>query len=444
MQMKEVKFKVFKLFALLLLGLPDGLTLQAQTIPKPLLLEEAVQAAIQNNKQVIIAKTEESIAKANFKQTEAIWLPEVNLSYTAYRTNNPLNVFGFKLQQAEVQQADFNPTLLNNPNSYSNFNTQVSLQQPIVNVDALYMRKAAKMQIGIYEAKSQRTTEAITMQVVQAYLYLEFSYQYKLVTNEGLSTIQSIYKFTKDRFDQGMMQKSDVLNVEVQIKAAELQVQQAISQIENVSDQLSVLMGSDKGLAYSTMPYVLNNRMDVADSVSLGRSDIRALSTAVNSYGLAIKSTQMEWLPKLNGFANYAINDNTIGMAGAKSYMAGLQLSWSVFKGNQIKNKTASQQLEKAKMQAQLNSQLENGNIEIRKTKRAIVDAAYKLKQQSLAVQQSEEALRILQNRYEQGLVSTNDVLVAQTQVSQQKLQLAQAALEQKLAINYLEFLSTK
>ena len=100
--------------------------------------------------------------------------------------------------------------------------------------------------------------------------------------------------------------------------------------------------------------------------------------------------------------------------------------------------------LEKAKIQAQLNSQLENGNAEIRKTKRAIVDAAYKLKQQTLAVQQSEEALRILQNRYEQGLVSTNDILVAQTQVSQQKLQLAQAALEQKLAINYLEFLSTK
>jgi hypothetical protein len=40
--------------------------------------------------------------------------------------------------------------------------------------------------------------------------------------------------------------------------------------------------------------------------------------------------------------------------------------------------------------------------------------------------------------------VSTNDILIAQTQLSQQKLQLAQATLEQKSSINYLEFLSLK
>jgi len=95
-------------------------------------------------------------------------------------------------------------------------------------------------------------------------------------------------------------------------------------------------------------------------------------------------------------------------------------------------------------VQQQLNSQLETGAAEIRKTKRAVVDANYKIQQQTTSVQQSEEALRILQNRYEQGLVSTNDILVAQTQLSQQKLFLAQAQLEQKSAINYLEFLTTK
>ena len=444
MQMKFDKLKSFKNLALMVLLLANTITLQAQLNVKPLSLEEAIQAAVQNNKQVLIAKTDEAIAKSNFNQTEAIWLPNVNLSHTAYTTNNPLNVFGFKLQQAGVQQADFNPTLLNNPNNYSNYSTQVALQQPILNLDALYMRKAAKEQVGMYAAQAQRTTEAIKMQVVQTYLYLEFTYEYEKVAIEGLKTIQSIYKFTKDRFNQGMMQKSDLLNVEVQVNAAELQHSQAKSQIENISDQLSVLMGVPKGLIYSTQHYTLNGQVDVADSVFLGRSDIRALSSAVNSYDLAIKSTQMGWLPKLNGFANYTMNDKSIAIDGAKSYIAGIQLSWDIFKGNQVSRKVATQKLEKIKVQEQLNSQLESGAAEIRKTKRTIVDANYKIKQKTTSVQQSEEALRILQNRYEQGLVSTNDVLVAQTQLSQQKLLLAQAQLEQKSAINYLEFLTTK
>ena len=95
-------------------------------------------------------------------------------------------------------------------------------------------------------------------------------------------------------------------------------------------------------------------------------------------------------------------------------------------------------------MQEQLNSQLEQGSIEIRKTKRTIQDADYKIKQQVTSVEQADESLRILKNRYEQGLVSTNDVLIAQTQLSEQKLKLAQARLEQKAAINYLSFLAAK
>ncbi|MEN9701008.1 MAG: hypothetical protein RIR55_311 [Bacteroidota bacterium] len=442
--MKFEKLKRFKKIALIVTVLVNTTTVQAQSSTKFLSLEEAIQAAIQNNKQVAIAKTDEAIAKSNFNQTEAIWLPNVNLSHTAFTTNNPLNVFGFKLQQAGVQQADFNPALLNNPNNYSNYNTQVSLQQPIINIDGLYMRKAAKEQLGMYAAQAQRTAEAIKMQVTQTYLYLDFTYQYEKVTEEGLKTIQSIYKFTKDRFEQGMMQKSDLLNVEVQVKAAELQQNQAKSQIENISDQLSLLMGSTQGIVYTTQQFSFDVQADVSDSVSSTRSDIRAFNAALHSYDMSIKSTQMGWMPRLNGFANYNINDKSIAIDGAKSYIAGIQLSWDVFKGNQLNRKAATQKLEKTKIQEQLNSQLESGAAEIRKTKRTIVDANYKIQQQTTAVQQSQEALRILQNRYEQGLVSTNDILIAQTQLSQQKLLLAQAQLEQKSAINYLAFLIIK
>jgi outer membrane protein TolC len=58
-------------------------------------------------------------------------------------------------------------------------------------------------------------------------------------------------------------------------------------------------------------------------------------------------------------------------------------------------------------------------------------------------VEQAGEALRILQNRYEQGLVNTTDVLVAQMQLSQQKLLLAQAQFTANVTIANLQFLTT-
>jgi len=152
----------------------------------------------------------------------------------------------------------------------------------------------------------------------------------------------------------------------------------------------------------------------------------------------------LSWAPKLNGFANYNINDKSMTIDGAKSYIAGVQFSWDIFKGNQVKNKTKTQSLEKLKVQEQLNSQIEQASSEINKTNRAIIDANNKIEQGQIAVQQAQESLRIIQNRYEQGLVSTNDVLLAQNQLSQQKLLLAQAEFEKKSNINYLDFLTTK
>ena len=70
-------------------------------------------------------------------------------------------------------------------------------------------------------------------------------------------------------------------------------------------------------------------------------------------------------------------------------------------------------------------------------------DAQYKYRQLQKSIEQAEEALRILQNRYQQGLVSTNDILLAQTQLSQQKLMQAEAKLAEYSAINYYDFLTT-
>jgi outer membrane protein TolC len=122
--------------------------------------------------------------------------------------------------------------------------------------------------------------------------------------------------------------------------------------------------------------------------------------------------------------------------------MAGIQLSWNIFEGNSRRFKLKSQQIQYDKLETQLASQKEQGQVELNKANRALQEARFTMQQQKMAVEQAGEALRMLQNRYEQGLETTTDVLAAQTRLTQQKNGLAQSLFAIRLNAAYLKFLT--
>jgi outer membrane protein TolC len=419
----------------------NPLTILAQDSTKKLILTEAITAAVNNNKAIRLSKLDESIAAANYKQTEAIYLPQVGFSYTAMSTNNPLNAFGFKLQQKSITANDFNPALLNDPGATPDFTTKLELQQPIINMDLLYKRKAAAKQTELYQHKTQRTKEYLTFEVQKAYLQLQLAYEAVKVLEEGLQTTKSVYTFTDNHFKQGLVQKSDVLNAQVHVSSVESNLAKAKSNIRNASDYLSLLMGQPDGIVY-TIENTFPATNETNTKIAATRSDFLAMQKAIEASDLMIASSKKSYLPKLNAFGTYQLNDSRMLGFGANAYMAGMQLSWDIFKGNRTKNAIATQTLERNKLAEQLTQQKEQSQLELNKAYRDLADAQFEIKQQNTAVEQSSESLRILQNRYQQGLVNTTDVLTAQTQVLQQKFALAQAVYNTNVTKAQIQFLT--
>jgi outer membrane protein TolC len=189
-------------------------TVSAQDSTKYITLPDAISAAINNSSAIQLARLDENIAASNYKETDAIYLPQVGFSYTAITTNNPLNAFGFKLQQRSITQNDFNPEFLNHPSGTSDFTTKLEVQQPLINMDLLYKRKAAAKQTELYQYKTQRTKEYLTFEVQKAYLQLQLGYNGIKVLEEALQTTKSVYTFTDNHYKQGLIQKSDVLNAQ--------------------------------------------------------------------------------------------------------------------------------------------------------------------------------------------------------------------------------------
>ena len=432
-----------KLRMLALLLCSTGYLLQAQPAVKELSLDEAVRMATAQNKNISLSELDEKIALFNYKQTTAVYLPRVMLSYTAMVSDNPLNAFGAKLQQRKITPADFNPQLLNHPAATSDFMTTLHVQQPLLNIDKLYQRKSAFQQVALYQYKTQRGKEYITFLVQQAYLQLQLAYEAKSVMEESLQTVWAIYDFTNDRYNQGLIQKSDVLNIDVQLKTAETGIAEAADNIKNAADYLSILMDQPPGTIYTTASFPsAPAAANTADHLSPGRSDFKAMETAIQSYNLMIKSSRMSYLPRLNAFGSYQFNDSKVAGFGANAYLAGLQLSWDLFNGNQTKNKIAAQTAERDKLTEELAKQKSEAGMELSKTQRQLSVAIFKITQQETAVLLATEALRIIQNRYTQGLINTTDVLTAQSQLSQQKLLYRQAVYSAHVTAAYLEFLT--
>jgi len=443
--MNRRKYLILKAAAAIFFLNSAVLVASAQDSTKYISLNEAITATLNNNRAVQLAKLDESIAASNYKQTEAIYLPQVGFSYTAMSTNNPLNAFGFKLQQKSITANDFNPALLNNPGATGDFTTKLEVQQPLINMDLLYKRKAAAKQTELYQYKTERTKEYLTFEVQKAYLQLQLAYDAVKVLNDALQTSKSVYTFTDNHFKQGLIQKSDVLNAQVQVTTVETNLAKANSNIRNASDYLSLLMGQGEGLIYKVDNAIQTDNLptDTITKIAASRSDFVAMQKAIEATDLMIKSNKMSYYPKLNAFGSYQLNDSRMFGFGANAYLAGVQLSWDIFKGNRTKNAIATQTLERNKLSEQLTQQKEQSQLELNKAYRDLADAQFDIKQQKLSIEQATEALQILQNRFQQGLVNTTDVLQAATQLSQQKFALAQAVFTTNVTKAYLQLLTT-
>jgi outer membrane protein TolC len=436
------KLTPYKLILGLLLVSTLGIAQSIEPV-KYLKLEEAIEKANQQNRAIQLAKMDETIAGSRLKQTDALYLPQVGLSYTAMSTNNPLNAFGFKLQQKSISAADFNPDLLNNPKSTPDFSTKLEVMQPIINLDMLYQKKAAEKQAEMYQYQTKRTKEAIQLEVQKAYLQLGLIHASIKVLKEALATSKSVEAFTDNRFKQGLIQKSDLLNAQLQVRSVETNLAKAQSNLGNASDFMSLLMGQTTGQLYTVDEITTTSQQaGILPIASAERADFMAMQKAIDATGLNILAAKKSYLPKLNAFGSYQLNDSRMLGFGANAYLAGVQLSWDIFKGNRTKNNIATQVLEKNKLASQLDQQKEQAQLELGKTYRDLNNASYQRNQQEKAVEQASESLRILQNRYQQGLVNTTDVLMATTQLAQQQLALIQASYDKQISLAQIEFMT--
>ncbi len=417
--------------------------LQAQQV-KIITKERVLATVLEKNTSLKISKESFNLARADYKQTNAVFLPNITASHTGMSITNPLMAFGSKLNQEILTPSDFDPNLLNNPDAVTNFATKIEIQQPLINIDGLYQRKAAKNKMQATQLQIQRTQEYITFEVEKAYMQLQLAYKAVTVLEKALSAALANKKLAEDRFKQGFLQKADVLAVEVRVTEVKNQLQQAKSNVNNASDYLLFLMNEPQDVILQpNEEFALAKKANtIITNVPENRADIKAMQLASQAYKKLNKADKMSFLPRLNAFGSYELYDDTFFQADANGYIIGAQLSWNLFEGGKRFGKVQKSTAQYQKATLEYQQYLSKSTLELNKAKRMLEDANNSVTLTLLALEQSKESLRIRTNRFKEGLEKTSDLLTAETQYAQKQLDYYKTIFQYNYALTYLQFLT--
>src|SRR5690625_7875975 len=109
--------QIYRLLTLLFL-LPS-MVLAQQSVP--ISKAEALEKVKGQNHQLKIGKKEVLSAQGYYRQTNAVFLPNIRASHTGMGTTNPLMAFGFRLTQEMVTQGDFATNTIKNQSTTNRF-----------------------------------------------------------------------------------------------------------------------------------------------------------------------------------------------------------------------------------------------------------------------------------------------------------------------------------
>ncbi|WP_273277270.1 TolC family protein [Maribacter polysiphoniae] len=405
--------------------------------------DEVLTKVLEGNNALKISEQEVLAAKGDYMQSNAVLLPNISISHTGIATTNPLMAFGSKLNQEILTQADFDPLSLNDPKQIEDFATRIEVQQPLLNFDGLYQRKAAKAKWNATQMQAERKQDYIQLMVDKAYMQLQLSYKTVEVLEKAKEAALENKRLADNSFKQGYLQKSDVLAVQVRVTEIDNQLQYALSNIKNASNQLSVLMNDQ---SYSILKpadslTVLTQDVDF-DVLPENRKDILAMSSASEAYQQMYRSDKMSFLPRLNAFGTYELHDDGVFQADAEGYLFGAELKWDIFAGSKRFGKAKKSRAEFEKSKLELNQYKAESQVELNRAIRMLQDAKNNLELTALALAQSGESLRIRTNRFEQGLEKTTDLLMAETQYAQKRLEYYATIFQHNYALAYVQFLT--
>ncbi|GEQ86432.1 membrane protein [Patiriisocius marinistellae] len=366
-----------------------------------LTLEQAKVLANDNNKNTKRAMRNIEAAKAAQASVYASDKPFVDASAMGIHVGDPLNVL-----------------LPENQATASVGVTQIIYAGGKINT----AKKISNTAVELYTSQRELTQSEVLLDVETTYWQIINVNAKVDLANKYKELLAALLRDLSNSFDAGLIYKNDILQVQVQLNQAELDLITAKDNLSILKLKLAQLIGLensnfevsdfldnslmlsqkvnvDEAVAKRPEVKILNNAVEIEKLQSKVLDADRKPTVSFNVNGLYATGKQIDFTDTSNDFASYygvlSVNIPVFDWGGRKQKVKEQQF------------KTEAKQLELEDTQELILIQIENAYLELQQAIKRV-----EITEESL--EQADENLRLHQDRFDAGTVIGKDVLEAQ------------------------------
>ena len=409
--MKKIKLITLSLTAFLAVNL-NALT-----------LNEAVNIALKNNFDIESKNYDYIESGENVKLNNSNYLPKLDGIY-GFTNTNEANV-GFESDEAVA-------SLKLSYNLFNGFKDSASKES------AIYLSESSKYALSA-------TKQDIVLNTKMAYInYLDK--QNALETYKSAYTLfQEQFQDSQNRYNQGLIAKNDLLQIQVNMSSAKQNVVKAQGDLKVAIFQLSNILGG-KNLEKENIEKLAeeNSQNLIYDEKLLeNRSEIQALKMNLESIKELEKAAKSGYYPKVDASVSHNQYFDEVSKKienkEENQNVANITATWNLYNGGydsslttiyKTKYLSSKALLEKTKLDIKLQYENAKSNYEV---------ANENLETSKLALLQATENYSIVKNRFDEGISTSTDLTDANYLLTQAKQGFNRAYFDKYLAISTLD-----
>ncbi len=412
---------------MVLLSISNFLSAQSNSDTVSIDLQQAWQRADGFSKEVLLKQMDAQISAAHVQDAKRNWVPKVEAeAMYGMLSNIPVFVDGL------LKDPEFIP--IEDHSAYE-LGVQASL-----NLYDGHKVKIAVDKAKTKEAMQQHITEATTSEVhydvAQYYLQILGAKAYKKIITQNITENKKRLKQITQLYDNGVVLKSDLLRAQLQLSQQETNLLKMENNIDIDMQKLNMLLGFDDdcilNLTDSIPIQISDSESSYAAYVqqSMEESPFEKMAeTQLSLSALEQQAIKAERLPKISLFGEYSYSYPQIMLYPYETApyllgVGGIRLSYNISSlySNKYKESAASLELQKQRIARENTEEILRSSIKTA-YKRYKEDKA-NIEVTKLNIAQAEENYRIVHQTYFNKLALITDLLEADNQLLQAKLDL--------------------
>ena len=346
-------------------------------------LDSYIEVGLKNNE--VIKQHNFDINKSMYalKEARSLFYPTVSLngSYTKAEGGRTIDIpIGDMLNPVyntlnQITNSNAFPTLENqsvliNPDNF--YDAKIHTTMPLLNFEIIYNKRIKNQQTSLQKIELEIYQRELVKEIKIAYYKYLQSVEGIKIYEDALALVKENQRVNKSLFKNEKINRTAVLRSDNEVIRIQANLETAKQNSNNAQSYFNFLLNEKLDTAIE----VDENEALPIDAVSENtqkREELQKLTQAKEINDNVSKLTQSYWFPKVNGFADFGIQDFDFEVnKQSRYYFAGVGLEWNIFSGNKNKfklkqteedSKKISSQIDNVKQQLLLQFQVSQNNL---------------------------------------------------------------------------------